>query len=348
MRTLDLGRARPGRAVAIFSTLAVIVLLAGCGAAAGPAYDGGAGQPNGNGGSGAGTGSGTGSGIGSGTGTGSDQGASGGAGSSSGNADNQGGGNGAGNGTPVLDVARPDLLVIKTGTLTVEVTSIDAAVSAATTEMRGLGGYISGSSQTGDADQVSASVTYRIPSDRWEDALIALRSLATKVVAEQTQTDDVTTQVVDLGARVRNLQATERAIQDVMAKAVTIDQILTVQAELTRIRGEIEQAGSAKAHLEEQATYSTLTVRFGLAPAPAPSPSPSVAVAEPAFDPGSEVARATGSLAGILQRLATVGIWFGIVWLPILLVLVATGLLAIWIFRRITRTVGRSLEAPPA
>ena len=324
MRTLDRGRARPRTALA---TLGMTLVLAACGAAAAPTFNGGQPAPSIGGGSGSGAGAGSGSGAGGGAPTGVP----------AGNGSGGNGNNGGGNAAPVIDAVRPDLLIVKTGTLALQVEDVDDAVADAAGRIGGLGGYVSGSSQSGDGEGVTASITYRIPSARWEDALIALRDLATKVVTEQTQTDDVTAQVVDLGARVRNLQATERAIQEVMAKAVTIDEILDVQAELTRIRGEIELAASAKAHFEEQATYSTLTVRFvpTPAPAPSPSPSPSIAIAEPAFDPGAEVGAATASLVGILERLASVGIWFGIVWLPVLLALGLVGLGVLWLVRRV-------------
>jgi hypothetical protein len=125
-----------------------------------------------------------------------------------------------------------------------------------------------------------------------------------------------------------------------MDRATTIDEILNVQTELTRIRGEIEQASSTKGHLEEQATFSTLTVLFGLVPAP--EATPDVAIAEPAFDPGDEVGQATASLVSILERLAKVGIWFGIVWLPILLVLGVVGL-GVWLVAR-RRLAGRAAD----
>jgi hypothetical protein len=250
-----------------------------------------------------------------------------------GNGTTAGGGSGN-NGNPVLDAARRDLLVIKTGTLTVEVEDLNGAVARATTELAGLGGYVSGSSQTGSGRDMAASVTYRVPADRWDEALVAVRSIAKTVVAEQTQTEDVALQVVDLGARVKNLEATERAIQAVMDKAKTIDEILAVQQELTKVRGEIEQAASEKADLTERATYSTLTVRFELVPAPAPSASPTPTATPPGFDAGAEVTGATTTLVRILQRLATIGIWLGIVWLPVLGAIVLVGVPILLFVRR--------------
>jgi len=144
------------------------------------------------------------------------------------------------------DVANPrpapnNLLIIKTGNLTLQVAGIDAALAAATQKIDALGGYISGSQRNGDDESAYASVTFRVPAASWDDALVGLRGLAQKVVDEQSSSDDVTGDVVDLAARIKNLQATETALQAVMTKATAIKDILTVQAELTTVRGQIEE-----------------------------------------------------------------------------------------------------------
>ena len=136
----------------------------------------------------------------------------------------------------VFGAARPDLLVIKTGMLELQVRDVQATIAAAAEKVAALGGYVSGSEQSGagaDAD-VTATITYRIPAVAWDDALVGLRSLAIKVVFEKTQTEDVTGQVVDLSARIANLQATETALQGIMTQAVKISDVLEVQAELTK------------------------------------------------------------------------------------------------------------------
>jgi len=229
---------------------------------------------------------------------------------------------------PILDASRPELLIIKTGTLDLQVEAVDAAVEAADAKVTALGGYVSGSEQVGEGEDVSATITYRIPADQWGAALKAVRELAIKVVAERTTTDDVTGQVVDLRARIANLRATEQALQAIMTQATKISDVLEVQAELTKVRGQIEEATAQRQHLEEQAAYSTLSVRFGL------QPEAAVTVAQDKFDPGAEVDRATANLVEILQGLATAGIWFGIVWLPIVLVLGLVGLVVFVVVRR--------------
>ena len=223
-----------------------------------------------------------------------------------------------------------DLLIIKTGSLVLQVTGIDAALTAASQQVTALGGYVSGSERNGDGESDQASVTFRIPAASWEQALAGLRSLGTKVLFERAATEDVTAQVVDLGARIRNLEATEAALQGIMDRAVDIEDVLAVQAELTSVRGQIEQATAQKTHLEAQAAMSTLTVTFSLKPDP-------VLTSTEQFDPQSQVDQAAASLVGVLQAIATAGIWFAIVWLPILLglaVLVAIGAFVLRRFRR--------------
>jgi hypothetical protein len=226
--------------------------------------------------------------------------------------------------------APADLLIIKTGTLSLQVTGLDAAVTAASQKVDALGGYVSGSDRSGDGENAEASLTFRIPAARWDEALAALRGLADKVLLERSSTEDVTGQVVDLGARIKNLEATERALQAIMDRATEIKDVLSVQAELTKVRGQIEEMTAEKNHLVEQAAMSTLTVSFTLKPNP-------VRTETQGFDPGAEAEQASASLVSVLQGVATAGIWFAIVWLPILLffaIVVGVGLVASRRFRR--------------
>jgi Domain of unknown function (DUF4349) len=226
--------------------------------------------------------------------------------------------------------APADLLIIKTGTLSLQVTGLDVAVTAASQKVDALGGYVSGSDRSGDGESAEASLTFRIPAARWDEALAALRGLADKVLLERSSTEDVTGQVVDLGARIKNLEATERALQAIMDRATEIKDVLSVQAELTKVRGQIEEMTAEKNHLVEQAAMSTLTVSFTLKPNP-------VRTETQGFDPGAEAEQASASLVSVLQGVATAGIWFAIVWLPILLffaIVVAVGLVVSRRFRR--------------
>ena len=239
-------------------------------------------------------------------------------------ASGEGGGDGVG---ALVDDAK----IIRTGTIDLEVTDVPTALVTARDGIRAMGGYV-GASQTQNVDdRPMATITYRIPAARWEDALDLLRrlnGLTSKVVTEQTQAVEVTGQVVDIQARIKNLRASEAALQQIATGTTKISDVLEVQQQLTNVRGQIEQLSAALADLQDRAGFATLTATFSV-------PVVAVDVATKGWEPGVVVDEATASLVNVLQALTTAGIWFAIVWLPILLVLGASAALVIWVGRRL-------------
>jgi hypothetical protein len=211
-------------------------------------------------------------------------------------------------------------LVVKTGSVSLEVKDIDEAVLLARGRIVGLGGYVSDSERANRGDDASALITYRIPASRWDEALDGLRGLAQKVTSEQTKAAEVTGQVVDLDARIANLRSTERALQAIMAQATRITDVLEVQNQLTSVQGQIEQLTAQRSHLADQAAMGTLAVTYSV---------PVVAVTEATSDwnLAVEFDRAVAQLLQIGRGLAVVGVWIGVVALPVLFgVLLVVGL----------------------
>lgn len=240
--------------------------------------------------------------------------------------------------------ARDDARIIRTGSIELEVSDVPRALRSARDAIIGLGGYVGASNTSNFDDRPSAQITYRIPADRWEEALDALRDLnglTTKVVTEQTEAVEVTGQIVDLQARIRNLRASETALQGIAAKATKISDVLEVEARLTDVRGQIEQLTAQLEDLADRAAYATLTASFSV-------PLVAVEAASKGWEPAATVDEAAASLISIVQALASAGIWFLIVWLPILLGLALIATLAIWVARRagLGRRSAR-VEMPP-
>ena len=224
-----------------------------------------------------------------------------------------------------------DAKIIRTGTMSLEVSDVGNALRVARDAIVGLGGYVGASTTSNDGEQPSAEITYRIPADKWEAALDSLRGLnglTTKVVTEHTEAVEVTSQVIDLEARIANLRASEIALQGIAAKAIRISDVLEVQAQLTETRGQIETLTAQLKDLNDRAGYATLTVQFNV-------PILAVEVAQQAWDPTTVVDEAAASMVSVLQGLATAGIWFVIVWLPILLVVGVVTVIVIAIARRL-------------
>jgi hypothetical protein len=90
----------------------------------------------------------------------------------------------------------------------------------------------------------------------------ALRELAVDVTSERTSSKDVTEEYVDLSAKLQNLEATEEQLLRIMEKAETVEEILNVQRELSRTRGEIEQTKARMQYLERTSDTSLIEVRL--------------------------------------------------------------------------------------
>jgi hypothetical protein len=221
-------------------------------------------------------------------------------------------------------------LIVKTGTLQAEVADVPDALAKARAAIAALGGYVSGSEESNERDRPLAVITYLVPADRWDDALAALRALASKVLREQTQAVEVTGQVLDLGARIENLRVTERALQTIMEQATRISDVLEVQGQLTTVRGEIEELTTQKAHLEAQAALGTLTVTFSVS-------VPVLTTAAQGWSLDAEIDRAAARLVEFGQSLLSVAVWATLVGLPVLLVILLLAIPFAVVLRRAFR-----------
>jgi hypothetical protein len=204
-----------------------------------------------------------------------------------------------------------DAMIVRTAGLELEVEDVAASLPAARSAITGLGGYVSGSDEYDQGETRWASATYRVPVDRFGDAIDALRGLAARVVRESTQSTEVTATVVDLDARIANLRASEAALVEIMDRAGRIEDVLSVQMRLEDVRGQIEMLEAQRANLADQAALSTITVSWF-------TPVAAVAIAREGWDLGSEVDVALAQTVAALQRVASLAVWFAVVVLPLL------------------------------
>jgi len=177
----------------------------------------------------------------------------------------------------------------------------------------GLGGDVLNLSQSGTADTRSASLTIRVPSSRFGDALQALKSLDGEIQTSGVSAQDVTDQFVDLQARLTAKQAEEQRYIAILNRANTIDEILKVDASLGSVRTQIEQLTAQINSIKGRTEFSTISMSIStLTALPGDTTSK-------AWDPAKTVGRALAALGAMLQVFADVVIWlvvFG--WLPLL------------------------------
>lgn len=156
-------------------------------------------------------------------------------------------------------------LVIKSGSLSLLVKNVRESVDQMQKLATDLGGFVVDSRITvvdEKKENLRATVTIRVPSEKFDGALNTLKDGAVKVTSERTSGQDVTEEFTDLQSRLRNLEATEAQLLKIMERTGEIKDVLSVQQELTRIRGQIETTKGRIKFLEESAAMSRIAAHF--------------------------------------------------------------------------------------
>lgn len=241
----------------------------------------------------------------------------------------------AGTGINIPDTRK----VIANANIELVVADTEAAVEEIKSLARDVGGFIANAnlyrSNYGDSNLLSGSLTLRVPAERLEETLDRLSALAVEVRSENIDRQDVTDQYSDIEAQLRNLQATENELRELLAEVrarpnATPDDILAVYRSLTEIRGQIEQLQGRKNLLDNQIALSTITVN--LIPDAASRP-----IVEEGWRPAVVSRNALRALVNTLEFLGTVAIWFGIYILPLAVLALIVLSIAIVVLRGVFR-----------
>lgn len=161
--------------------------------------------------------------------------------------------------------ANPALLLdrklIRTATMRIETDAVSEKFEEIGNIAVSSGGLVFSSSFGNNGESQTASITIRIPGERYEDALVRLRKLG-EVREENSSSSDVTTEYTDLNSQLTNLQATERGYLTLLGRAGTIEEILVVQDRLQGVRSQIEQTQGRINLLTNQTDLATITVHL--------------------------------------------------------------------------------------
>jgi len=196
---------------------------------------------------------------------------------------------------------------------------VEAAVKAVVSRHSGYIGELNTSTPSDAAKTLSA--TLRVPSAQLEPALAELKQLG-RADQESQAGEEVTKQYVDLAARLKNSRATEERLLGVLRNNTgKVKDVLEVENEISRVRGEIEEMEADQRALQARIDFATITlsVTEEYKASLNGAPSSTGTRLHNAFVTGyhSVVENIIGLLAWLLESGPTLLLWVALLFFPI-------------------------------
>jgi len=239
--------------------------------------------------------------------------------------------NGVVAGAPLIAKSGP--MIVRTATLTIVVADTGKTLDKIAALVEQNGGYVSGSNVWRETEQLRAKLTLRVPSTTLRATLASIRACGIRVQSETMSSDEVTQEYVDLGSQLKNLEATEVELRQLMTSvrehSKKASEVLEMSQQLMSIRGQIEQTRGRMRYLEQVTSYATVNVE--LVPDAVAKP-----VVEPGWQPVAVAKDAARALTNVMKEIASAAIWLLVYALPLFLLLAIAAFIAWKLLRRWT------------
>ncbi|MFA5346700.1 MAG: DUF4349 domain-containing protein [Methanoregula sp.] len=163
----------------------------------------------------------------------------------------------SGSGAPTVETK-----IIQTAFITIEVNDVPGGVETLKHLASQKGGYISSTSiQNTFNNRLSGSVIIRIPATEFENTLAEVKSIGT-VKTVSTQGRDVTEEYVDLQAQKTSYQNQLAQYNEIMKKAVNVEDVIVIQQQIDRVQTELNRLEGRLKYLNSQIDFSTITINL--------------------------------------------------------------------------------------
>lgn len=152
----------------------------------------------------------------------------------------------------------PQRQIIRTASITLSVENIDEKVNNLSSMVEIYGGYVKSNNRY---TEKRASLNIKVPSDKL-DIFISEVSQLGKVTYKSTSSNDVTDQVIDIDARMKNLIVLRARYRELLVKAYSVEEIISIEKELSKIQTEIDSIEGRRKSLLDQVAMSSVNVTF--------------------------------------------------------------------------------------
>lgn len=238
----------------------------------------------------------------------------------------------------VSDMAATNVerIVIKNANLSIVVADPSQSIDTIANMAEGMGGFVVNSNlykvtTSSGLEVPTANITVRVPAEKLETALDQIKALVENprvdILSEDVSGQDVTGEVTDLESRLRNLQAAEKQLLEIMEEAKRSEDVLATFRELTSVREQIEVIQGQIKYYRESASLSAIYVNLQAKEAVEP-------ITIGRWQPGVEAQKAIQALLDGGKFLVNALIWLLLFAVPILAIIFLPIYLIIRFFRK--------------
>jgi hypothetical protein len=167
---------------------------------------------------------------------------------------------GSGTASGATDTVTDDRKIVRTGSISMDVADISKSLADITAIASQFSGYVVTSNQYAETDNPTGRISIRVPAEKFNDAFLKIKGVAIKVTNENTSSQDVTEQYMDLQAQLHNLEATETQYLALLKKADNVKDMLEVQRELSNVQGSIERTKGRIQYIQRTSDMSLIDV----------------------------------------------------------------------------------------
>ena len=152
--------------------------------------------------------------------------------------------------------------IIKEGEISFETTNSTETRKVISKSIADFKGYISNDNIDDYKDRIEHKIIIRVPAEQFDSLLDKISQSAKKLDSKNINALDVTEEFIDVETRIKTKKELENRYKELLKKANTVEEILTIEKEIGNLRTDIESIEGRLTYLKNKISFSTLTVVF--------------------------------------------------------------------------------------
>jgi hypothetical protein len=166
-----------------------------------------------------------------------------------------------------VEASNVERMVIQNADVAIVVNDVKGRMTNIQTMAEQMGGYVVSSNlyQTTTSNGLpipGAQITIRVPAEKLDEALDKIKADVVDVQNETRTGQDVTAEYVDLQSRLKNYEAAEAQLEEIMKEAQNPDDVVNIFNQLVYYREQIELVKGQMKYYEEASKLSSINIQI--------------------------------------------------------------------------------------